>query len=202
MRSRKARAPPPPVCCPCSGQGAATQHRAPAGRTATPGQAEDQRRAQRQGARTAACVEACRRSIHPAERRGAPQALQPRTQRSAAARGRSGAPTGSRPSRPPARPIAAAMPKQPEPRAHWGWGRRGAARRGAGREPALSPELAEGRAAARARSAGSSRIPHKSKDAAGPGVACRGGLRGCRDHAGPGFIAELRREGAPTAGRG
>lgn len=115
-------------------------------------------------------------------------------------------PVRPRPPRPPSRPVATAVPTQPEPGArpapcaHCGWGRRGAARPRTGRGPARSPALAEGRAAARARSAGSSRIPHRSQDAAEPGVACRGGLRGCSDHAGPGFYSGAATGRSPDSG--
>lgn len=68
---------------------------------------------------------------------------------------------------------------------------------GQGPEPRRSPARAKGREAARARSASSSRILRGSKDAAEPGVARRGGRRGCCAHKGRGFIAEPRREGAP-----
>lgn len=86
---------------------------------------------------------------------------------------------------------------QPGPGA--GPGRRRAAR-GAGAGARRSPARAQGREAARARSASSSRILRGSGGAAEPRVARRGGRCECRDHQGRGFIAEPRREAAPIPG--
>lgn len=69
MGSGDARAPPHPTRCPCSGRGATTQHRAPAGPTATPRPTEEnQHLLKRQKGREAeACVGAGPRSILLAE---------------------------------------------------------------------------------------------------------------------------------------
>lgn len=100
------------------------------------------------------------------------------------------------------RAARAHWPRAPQPEPGRGAGDLDGHPRGTGPKPRHSPARAKGREAARARSADSSHILCRSKDASKLGVAHREGRRGCREQAGPGFIAEPRREGAPTAGRG
>lgn len=185
---------PPHQCvavAPGGEEGSAPQPPAPRGAQEPPATPE---RARSSGARQGG-----ERSILPT----APRAPLARGRRAPAgtrfprtARGRSCAPTSSLTPSPPAVAVPGARAARDGratgahrwPRAQPGRGRgaggAGGPPEGQGPEPRRSPARAKGREAARARSASSSRILRGSKDAAEPGVARRGGRRGCCGHKG------------------
>lgn len=228
MKSGDAGAPLHPVCCPCSGQRAATQHRAPARRTRTThGQTErDQNGVKHQKRReTEACVGAGQRSIllvdsharlaqgprtrmhtrmhthahaPPAPQRPvvcAPEPAHAPSVRSIAARCTQATPTDAQPAR------TGSGQRRPGARG------RGHRAGGAGRAPLGSRGRSSGvhlrgPGAGRRRGPGA---PAAAASCAGAKTLPGRGSRteeatGCRDQAGRGFIAEPRREGAPTAG--